>query len=170
MTRRMRHLLSGLAGLLGIGLLVSVVYGAEVYVQAKSAQLRNGKTSLSQTVATVQFGELLQVVRQEGDWLEVRTAAGAQGWIFANKTTTTKPSRSASSLGKLGQAMRQAEAAPMTASTGARGLDKVSEEYANRSGIPQQYQDTVDRMTVYHISDQEVEEFLREGGLGEYAN
>jgi hypothetical protein len=93
-----------------------------------------------------------------------------QGWIFANKTTTTKPSRSASSLAKLGRAMRQAEAAPMTASTGARGLDKVSEEYANRSGISQQYQDAVDRMAVYHISDQEVEEFLREGGLGEYAN
>ena len=162
----------GLAGLVCLGFLVSVVYGATtMYVQAKSAQLREGKTSLSKTVATVQFGEALEVVRQEEDWLEVRTSGGAMGWIFANKTTPTKPSAagSDSGLAKLGQTVRQAEAAPVTASAGARGLDKVSEEYAKRSSIPKQYQNTVDRMATYRLSDQEVEAFLKEGRLGEYA-
>ena len=162
----------GLAGLVCLGILVSVVHGATtIYVQAKSAQLRDGKTSLSNAVATVQFGEEIDVLRQEEDWLQVRTSGGAMGWIFANKTTPTKPSAagSDSGLAKLGQAVRQAEAAPVTASVGARGLDKVSEEYAKRSGIPKQYQNTVDRMTANRLSDEEVEAFLKEGRLGEYA-
>jgi len=152
--------------------LVGIAHGATtVYVQAKSAQLRDQKTSLGKTVATVQFGDALEVQRQEGDWLEVRTAGGDMGWIFANKTTPTRPSAAAgdSSLARLGQAVRQTEAAPVTASVGARGLDKVSEEYATRSGIPKQYQNTVDRMAAYRLSDQEVEAFLQEGRLGEYA-
>ena len=165
-----RCMLSGLAWLACLCLLVSVVSGAEtVYVQAKSAQLRSGKTSLSQIVATVQFGEALEKLRQEEDWLEVRTSGGTTGWIFANKTTTTKPSGGESGLAKLGQTIRGAEAAPVTASAGARGLDKVSEAYANRSGIPKQYQNTVDRMNAYRLTDQDVEAFLKEGRLGEYA-
>jgi uncharacterized protein YgiM (DUF1202 family) len=170
MTRRTRAVLTGLAWLTWGALLVSVVYAAEVYVQAKSAQLRDGKTSLSQVLATVTFGQPLQVVQEEKDWLEVRTADGLQGWIFASKTSPTRPAGSASSLARLGQALRQTEAAPVTASTGARGLDKVSQAYANQSGIPQQYQDAVDRMAAYQLSDQEVEGFLQEGRLGEYAN
>ena len=164
-----RCLLSGLTWLVCLGLLVSVAYAETVYVQAKSAQLRSGKTSLSPTTVTVQFGEALEKLRQEEDWLEVRTSGGVTGWIFANKTTTTKPSGGDSGLAKLGQSVRQSEAAPVTASTGARGLDKVSEEYANRTGIPKQYQDTVDRMTAHRLADQDVEAFLKEGRLGEYA-
>lgn len=164
------RLLLGLAGLVCLGMLVSVGYGAEtVYVQARSAQLRSGKTSLSPIVATVQFGEALEKLRQEDEWLEVRTAGGSTGWIFVNKTTTTRPSGGESSLARLGQAMRRTEAAPVTAATGARGLDKVSEEYASRTGISKQYQDEVDRMTAYKLTDQEVEAFLQQGRLGEYA-
>ena len=166
----LRRMLLGCAWLACLGMLVQVGYGAEtIYVQARSAQLRSGKTSLSQTVATVQFGDELEKLRQEDEWLEVRTAGGVTGWIFVNKTTATKLSGSGSSLAKLGQAMRQTEASPVTASTGARGLDKVSGEYASRTGIPQQYQDAVDRMTAYRLTDQEVEAFLQDGRLGEYA-
>jgi len=153
-----------------LGIIVSEVYAEKVYVQSKSAPLWAGKTSLSQTVATVQFGQELEVVRKEEPWLEVRTSDGVTGWISANRTTTTKPAGGESLFAKAGQAFRQTEASPVTASTGARGLDKVSEMYAYSSGIPKQYQDTVDRMAAYRIPDQEVEGFLKEGRLGEYAH
>ena len=166
LTRRMRVVLVWLACL---GVLVSVAYAEKVYVQSKSAPLWSGKSSLSQTVATVQFGQELEVLRKEDPWLEVRTTDGATGWISANRTTATKPSSGENLFAKAGQAIRQTEAAPVTASTGARGLDKVSEAYAHNSGIPKQYQDTVDRMTTYRIPDQEVEGFLKEGRLGDYA-
>jgi hypothetical protein len=140
-----------------------------VYVQAKTAQLRAGKTSLDAVVANVKFGEGLEVVGRAGSWLEVKTSAGARGWIFANKTSTSKPSGSNDTLARLGQSMRGGDASATTASAGARGLDKASEGYADRAGVSPRDREIVDRMTAYHIPDQDVEEFLREGGLGEYA-
>ncbi len=140
-----------------------------VYVQAKTAQLRAGKTSLDPVVGNVKFGEALDVVGRDGSWVEIKTSSGARGWIFANKTTASKPSGSNDSLARLGQSMRGGDASATTASAGARGLDKASEGYANRTGVSARDREAVDRMTAYQIPDQEIEEFLREGGLGEYA-
>src|SRR5438105_546554 len=127
LTRRLRLVL---VWLVCLGGLVSVAYAEKVYVQSKSAPLWSGKSSLSQTVATVPFGQELEVVRKEDPWLEVRTADGTTGWISANRTTATKPSGGEGLFAKAGLAIHQTEAAPVTASTGARGLDKVSEAYA----------------------------------------
>jgi uncharacterized protein YgiM (DUF1202 family) len=158
--------------LLSMTLVASLVAGlalAEtVYVQATTAKLRSGKTSLDPVVAELKFGEALEVLRKEGGWLEVRTAA-VRGWIFANKTAASKPADGDDLLAKLGRSMRRTEASDVTASAGARGLDKVSEGYAQRAGITQQDRDAVDRMTAYKLTDQEVEDFLKDGGLGEYA-
>jgi uncharacterized protein YgiM (DUF1202 family) len=140
-----------------------------VFVQAKTAQLRAGKTSLDRVVANVKYGEALQVRKTEGKWMEVETRTGTTGWIFSNKTTTVKPSGGEDELSKLGRSFRGKEASETTASAGARGLDKVSESYANNSRIPQRYRDVVDRMTAYKVTDQEVEDFLKKGELSEYA-
>lgn len=150
------------------------VWGTEawaetVYVQAKTAQLRSGKTSLDAVVGNVKYGDALEVVGREGSWVEVKTAAGVKGWIFANKTSSTRPSGTNDTLARLGQSMRGGDASATTASAGARGLDKASEGYADRAGVSARDREVVDRMTAYQLADQEVEEFLREGGLGEYA-
>jgi uncharacterized protein YgiM (DUF1202 family) len=147
----------------------SAVWAETVFVQAKTAQLRAGKTSLDPVVANVRYGEALQVRKSEGKWMEVETPAGTTGWIFANKTTTVKPSGNEDELSRLGRSVRGRDASDTTASAGARGLDKVSEEYAKRSRISQRDRDTIDRMTAYKLSDQEVEDFLKKGELGEYA-
>ena len=109
---------------LWIGLLVWSGEGrAEtVYVQAKTAQLRAGKTSLDAVVGNVKFGDALEVVGRDGSWVEVKTSAGAKGWIFANKTSSSKPSGTNDTLAKLGQSMRGNDASATTASAGARGL------------------------------------------------
>ncbi len=166
--RRTRWTLQGL--IVGVTLVgVTAVFAETVYVQARTAQLRSGKTSLDQVVATLRYGDPLEVLKKEGSWLQVKTKSGVQGWIYAGKTSKTKPSSGDNGLAQLGRSMRGSEASAVTASAGARGLDKVSEGYANRAGISQKDRDTVDRMTAYQIPDQEVEEFLKEGGLGEYA-
>ena len=156
--------------LLNLCLLTSVALAETVFVQSKTAKLRSGKTSLDSVVADLKFGESLEVLGKEGNWLEVQTARGAKGWIFAGKTTPTKPAGGEDDvLAKLGKSFRRTEAEDVTASAGARGLDKVSEGYANRVGITQQHRDAIDRMAAYRISDQEVEDFLKQGRLGEYA-
>jgi hypothetical protein len=161
---------------LTIGLVLVILLGfafssvAEtVYVQAKSAKLRSGKTSLDPVVADVKYGEGLQVIKTDGQWLQVRTAQGTTGWIFANKTSTSQPSGGDDGLAALGRSFRGREASETTASAGARGLDKVSESYATRAGISQRDRDAVDHITAYKIADQEVEDFIKKGELGEYA-
>ena len=153
-----------------VGGLFSVAWAETVFVQAKTAKLRSGKTSLDKVVADLQYGEALEVVKTEGTWTEVRTRSGVTGWIFASKTTTVKPSGGGDDeLAKAGRLFRGKEASDATASAGARGLTEVSGEYAKRSGISQRDRDMVDRMTAYKITDQEVEDFLKKGELGEYA-
>ena len=158
-----------LATLFSVSCMTGLAMAETVYVQAKTAQLRSGKTSLDSVVANLKYGDALDVTDRDGSWLQVRTAAGAQGWIFAGKTSSTKPSGGSDTLAQLGRSMRRGDASGTTASAGARGLDKASEGYANRTGISQQDRDAVDRMTAYQLPDQEIEEFLKEGGLGEYA-
>jgi uncharacterized protein YgiM (DUF1202 family) len=156
--------------LIGLSLLAGTALAETVYVQAKTVKLRSGKTSLDSVVANLKFGEPLEVLRAEGRWLEVQTTAGKKGWIFAGKTTAVKPASSEDDeLARLGKSFRRTEAGDVTASAGARGLDKVSEGYANRTGITQRDRDAVDRMAAYRLGDQEVEDFLKDGGLGEYA-
>ena len=156
--------------LLSLYLLTVVALAETVFVQSKTAKLRSGKTSLDSVVADLKFGESLEVLGKEGNWLEVQTTRGAKGWIFAGKTTPTKPTVGEDDvLAKLGKSFRRTEAGDVTASAGARGLDKVSEGYANRVGITQQHRNAIDRMAGYRITDQEVEDFLKNGGLGEYA-
>ncbi|HJR78134.1 MAG TPA: SH3 domain-containing protein [Nitrospiraceae bacterium] len=140
-----------------------------LYVQAKTAQLRAGKTSLDPVLTNIRYGEAVEVLSRDGNWTEVKTAGGAKGWIFSNKLSASKPSGGNDTLARLGQSMRSGEASSSTASAGARGLDKTSEGYADRAGISQRDRQAVDRMTGYQVSDEEVEQFLKEGGLGEYA-
>lgn len=143
--------------------------GETLYVAAKSAQLRSGKTSLDPVVATLKLGEPLEVVKRDDRWVQIRTAKGVTGWIFSNHVSASKPAGGDNELAALGQSVRRTDASAVTASAGARGLDKASEDYANRAGITQQHREAVDRMTAYKIPDQDIQEFLKSGRLGEYA-
>jgi uncharacterized protein YgiM (DUF1202 family) len=150
-------------------LCAGVALAESVYVQAKTAQLRAGKTSLDKVTANLRLGDELTVLKRDSGWLEVKTASGAQGWIFGNKVSSTKPRNGDSELAALGKSFRRKEASDVTASAGSRGLDKVSEDYAKQAGITKETQDSVDRMAAYRVTDQEVEDFLKKGRLGEYA-
>jgi uncharacterized protein YgiM (DUF1202 family) len=149
--------------------MVDMAWAETVYLQAKNAKLRAGKTSLDRVVTDLKFGEALEVVTREKDWLQVKTASGITGWIYAAKTSSQRPASEDSVLSMLGKNVRRGEAGEVTASAGARGLDKASETYADLSGITKAHRDAVDKMTGYQVSDQDVEEFLKEGKLGEYA-
>ena len=145
-------------------------FGETVYVAAKTAQLRSGKTSLDPVVASLKLGDTLDVVTREDHWLQVQTSLGFKGWIYYNNVSTSKPTGGDNGLAAMGRSFRGTDASDVTASAGARGLDKASEDYAKRSGITQQQRDAVDHMTIYKISDEEVQAFLKSGRLGEYAD
>ena len=149
-------------------LLAATAWAETVYVTAKTAQLRAGKTSLDAVVSTLRFGDALEVLSRKDNWVEVLTSTGQKGWIYYNKVAADKPAGGDSGLAALGRNIRRGDSSGVTASAGARGLDKASESYANRTGITQRDRDAVDRMTAYKLSDEELQEFLKNGRLGEY--
>ena len=149
--------------------MTDAAFGETLYVAAKTAQLRSGKTSLDPVVASLKLGETLEVVTRNDHWLQVQTTKGVKGWIYYNNVSASKPAEGDNELATLGQGVRRTDASAVTASAGARGLDKASEGYAIRSGITQQQRDAVDQMTAYKIPDEQIQEFLKTGKLGEYA-
>ena len=104
----------------------SPAWAETLYVQAKTAQLRAGKTSLDSVVGNVRYGEAVEVLSRDGNWTEVKTSGGTKGWIFSSKLSQSKPSGGNDTLARLGQNMRSGDASAVTASAGARGLDKAS--------------------------------------------
>jgi hypothetical protein len=150
--------------------MTGAAFGETLYVAAKSAQLRSGKTSLDPVVAGLKLGETLEVLKREDRWLQVKTGQGVTGWIYAGHVSASKPAAGDNELASMGQSFRKTEASAVTASAGARGLDKASEGYAIRSGITQQDRDAVDRMSAYRIPDEDIQSFLKSGRLGEYAD
>ena len=61
-----------------LGVPSGIALAETVFVQAKTAKLRAGKTSLERVVADLKFGEALDVLKKEDNWLEVSTAAGVK--------------------------------------------------------------------------------------------
>jgi SH3 domain-containing protein len=165
-----RACLAVMVSLVTVMMITDLAFGETVYVAAKSAQLRSGKTSLDPVVANLKLGETLEVVKRDDRWMQVLTTKGVTGWIYSGNVSPSKPMGGDSELAALGQSVRRTDASAVTASAGARGLDKASEDYAKRSGITQQQRDAVDRMTTYKISDEEIQAFLKYGRLGEYAD
>lgn len=149
--------------------MTDAAFGETLYVTAKSAQLRSGKTSMDPVVASPKIGEALEVVKRDDRWVQVKTAKGVTGWIYSGNVSESKPAGGDNELAAMGKGFRQTEASGVTASAGARGLDKASESYANRVGITQQHRDAVDRMTANKIPDDDIQTFLKAGRLGEYA-
>ena len=145
-------------------------FAETMYVKVSSAQIRSGRTSIDPVVAWVRFGEKVNASERQENYVQVQTSNGSQGWIFFSKLSVTQPSGEGDDglLSKVSTIVRTSPSST-TASGGARGLDKVAESYAKQNNISLQHQEAVDRMTNYAITDQEIDNFMKEGGLGEYS-
>ena len=71
--------------------------GQSVYVQVKTGQVRETPSFLGEIVATVSYGEKMELVDQQGDWRKVRTGQGALGWIHKSACESKKISMTAGS-------------------------------------------------------------------------
>ncbi len=155
-----------LGGLLVL-LLGAIAYAETVYVRARSASLREGRSSLDRVVTRVGLGEALEILDREEGWLLVKTEEGEEGWIFGRNVSDERPSGGNSLLSRLGRGFR-GEAAEVAASAGARGLDKTAEAYADRTGVSLEHVAAINRVEKFLLSDEEVDRFLLEGGVGEF--
>jgi SH3-like domain-containing protein len=64
--------------------------GQTMNVQVRSGQLRSDPSFLGRPMTALNYGDQVDVSQKKGEWMEVRTASGATGWIHQSALTTKK--------------------------------------------------------------------------------
>lgn len=149
----------------------------KMWVSSANALLKADKSASSETIANLPVGAELSVVSTDQKWYRVKTQSGKEGWIYRGKISDVKPQVSASQkksdsgLGGLLGSMTGSGISANSAdsSRSIRGLSPEAEEYAKQTGKPQQFRDALDSVIELKTSQNEIEAFLKQGKIGEYA-
>ncbi|MBM4084226.1 MAG: hypothetical protein FJ272_05500 [Planctomycetes bacterium] len=138
-----------------------------VYVKSRTAKIRADK-SASADAKEVPAGTALKVLSKEDKYYQVQLPDGSQGWVFHVSVTDQKPDEGGGVLAGTG-ATSGITVAEASTSASIRGLKPMAEDYAKNKGISPKSVDGARKMEELAISSKDVDVFLREGKLGEYA-
>lgn len=141
-----------------------------LYVKTTGAKLREGNSFRSRTLQKLNAGTPVKVLEKTKTFYKVSLPNGREGWILKLKLTSRAPAvrREKRPVGGLRRRPRIA-ALESTSGSSIRGLVPASKKYAKDKGIPEQYIQAIMRMESYAIPAEELDQFLKEGKLGEYA-
>lgn len=147
--------------------LASVAWAARTaYVNTKYASLRSGKTSTSPVIEKLSLGQALDVISEDGAFLQVKTPTGKSGYVARNWTADKKPGSDGLSA-SLGKAARTSTSGGVSYTAGARGLSTEAETFATSLGLGDAAE-AVKRMEQRSADDASVEAFLRDGKLADW--
>ena len=149
-----------------------------LWVTSESADLKAERSIASDTIAVLDRGAELSVQTFESRWYQVKTADGKTGWVYRGKVSETEPDVSDAGkkdgdggigglLGGLGGSSVETNTADSARSI--RGLSPEAEAYAKKTGTPKQSQEALDQVLSMSISNNDIETFLKNGKIGEYA-
>ncbi len=148
-----------------------------LYVTSENAELKTESSSSSSTIVELKRGSPLTLVSREGRWYKVTTLMNETGWVYRGKVSEEKPEIEETEedegglgglLGGLSGSDINADAADSSRSI--RGLSPEAKEYAQTTGTPKQSQDALDSVITRTVKGQEIDQFLKEGKIGEYAD
>jgi uncharacterized protein YgiM (DUF1202 family) len=150
----------------------------KVWVSSEDASLQAERSISSETVAEVKRGTPLTVSAFENRWYRVTAPDGKTGWIFRGKVSTEPVADAGSDsdgsagvgglLGGLTGSSIEADAADSSRSI--RGLSPEAREYAQQTGTPAESQAALDMVLSLTVDKSDVDQFLKEGKIGEYAD
>ncbi len=129
-----------------------------LWVLPEAATLRAEKSGLSPAVAELPHGAQVRLVRSEGSWLLVREAGGRTAWVYqGHLATQPPPPLLADVFAPPAQSFILAEAADSARSS------------RSTSGQQEPPLESLRPILDMPLSRAHLDEFLREGGIGEYA-
>ena len=166
MTHIFRILIYG--GLM-LGFFAATASAETMYAKKNSVKVTAEKSPTSTVVTTLHLGDQVEVLKKSGRQYQVKLSSGKTGWVFKFKLSKEKPSgkRGGSSLsGLTGKNVVVAQEARAGGSI--RGLKETTERYAERKQISPAHRRSVDKMEQLVISDEELAQFQKAGGVGEY--
>jgi len=131
-----------------------------------STPVRSGRGLTASTIGTLQQAQAVSVQGREGSYYRV-SLSGKTGYVYYNKLSADKPEDIAGLLASApgSQGLQLSE---LEAGGALRGLSPMAENYAAGGEVPDWAVQAVEAMQARRITPQELEEFQREGGLGEY--
>jgi len=71
-------------------LCAGITFAASMSVQVKTSKLRSTPSQLGRIVATVKYGDVIQVESSKRGWYAVKTADGKKGWLHES-VLSSKP-------------------------------------------------------------------------------
>lgn len=131
-------------------------------VVSEGAKLRADRTALSESLARLALGEEVRILAAEGAWYKVETKKKLVGFVYRGHLAESGPAavqdKAGSLFGTLEGSLILAEAADTSRAT--------------RSAVGQGYAKNelhLNRVLDLSVSEAELEDFLRKGGVGEFA-
>ncbi|MGA1824612.1 MAG: SH3 domain-containing protein [bacterium] len=162
--------------------------GEKLWVSSNNAKLKSDKTASSQTVEKLAPGAELNLISRDKKWYQVSTSTGKCGWIYRGNVSDAPPGADDQQEDEqLFDEIVLSSIDTDTASTSRsiRGRKKkgstVSDEkeaeellprvqkYAHEAKIPKEYQDALINVLTLKPEGNEIELFLKNGKIGEYA-
>jgi len=145
--------------LLGLLLTASVALAATLKVITQEATIRKDKRFFAPVVARVAYGEEIQELERQGDWLRVRYR-GKEGWIHRSAVQEQK-----FQLSSLASERAQETGREEVALAGKGFTPQV--EKAFREKNPKMRYDLVEYVQSYKLSEPQLQAFIRAGNLNE---
>lgn len=131
---------------------------ARMNVQVMNGQVRDTPTYLGKVLALVAYGVAVDILKTQGDWMQVKTPQGLKGWMHKSALTTRKVSMSSGSS---------------AAKTGASSSDLALAGKGFNSDVEREYRAknqqlnfaAVDRLEAVKVPSGEVAAFLQAGDV-----
>ena len=130
------------------GISFSQSAGSVLYVAVKTADLKNGTGFFARSIETLNLGDSVTVVRESGNWLEVRSSRQT-GWVLRENLTTRRVVASGS-------------ATASDLALAGKGFSAEAEVQYRRDGLDFTAVDTMERILV---APADLERFVTEGRL-----
>ena len=141
---------------------VSLLVAETLVIKVQTTNLRKSPKFYAPVVQALKAGEKIEKISSQPDgWIQVKTSSGTVGWIHSSAVTVQK-----FDLLAMDKSMKTQASASEVALAG-KGFNKqVEESYrAKHADVSFVW---VDRMLLIKIAASRVEEFMRNGKLGEW--
>jgi len=126
-------------------------------VQVKEGQLRSAPSFLGSIVGPVSYGDRVETVQKQGDWVEVKSPKNLRGWIHQSALTGKQVV-----LNPGAQAPSAASSQEIALAGKGFNSDVEAQYRKNNAGIDYT---TVNRMETFRVSREQMVSFLDEGKI-----
>ncbi|NIQ00152.1 MAG: SH3 domain-containing protein [Nitrospinaceae bacterium] len=156
--------------LLVIAFLAPVTVWADTwYVKSSRAKMTQKASARSKKLADLPVGAAVEVLEKGKRFYRI-SFKGKSGYVFKFKLTDKAPAQSRGGGNSLDLLIGQQQmaAAESTSGSSIRGLHRLSEEQSRSKGIKPVHIQAVKDMEAYKVKSQDIDQFLKQGRLGEY--